>query len=231
MRPVEQSELGVLERRDVIDQQRAEIMREVTTDVTEEARKLGIRTIDVRIRQADFPAANAENVNRRIISDYQQQAELIRAQGQERAQEIRAEANKEVVRVKAEAEERAQIIRGRADAVRNCIFANAYEGISADIETVEPPAEPEPAETDGEIAPAEQAPVDFETQLAEMLGVSCVITGSANQGDPQRREFFAFYRSLLAYEESLGNEEDGTTIILSPDSEFFQYFNTRAGTN
>ena len=44
----------------IIDQQRAEIMREVTTDVTEEARKLGIRTIDVRIRQADFPAANAD---------------------------------------------------------------------------------------------------------------------------------------------------------------------------
>lgn len=36
-------------------------------------------------------------------------------------------------------------------------------------------------------------------------------------------EFFAFYRSLTAYENSL---KDGkTTILLSPDSEFFRYFN------
>lgn len=40
-------------------------------------------------------------------------------------------------------------------------------------------------------------------------------------------EFFAFYRSLLAYEEAL---EDGeTTILLSPNSEFFRYFNDLSG--
>jgi membrane protease subunit HflC len=38
-------------------------------------------------------------------------------------------------------------------------------------------------------------------------------------------EFFAFYRSLTAYERAL---QDGqTTIILSPDSEFFRYFNAQ----
>ncbi|MEM9422959.1 MAG: protease modulator HflC, partial [Pseudomonadota bacterium] len=37
--------------------------------------------------------------------------------------------------------------------------------------------------------------------------------------------FFAFYRSLAAYEEAL--QDQGTTIILSPDSEFFQYFNNQ----
>ena len=35
-------------------------------------------------------------------------------------------------------------------------------------------------------------------------------------------EFFSFYRSLLAYEEALQSEE--TTIVLSPNSEFFRYF-------
>lgn len=40
-------------------------------------------------------------------------------------------------------------------------------------------------------------------------------------------EFFAFYRSLLAYEEALQNGE--TTILLSPDSEFFRYFNNLEG--
>lgn len=40
-------------------------------------------------------------------------------------------------------------------------------------------------------------------------------------------EFFAFYRSLIAYEEALRDGE--TTILLSPDSEFFRYFNSLEG--
>ncbi|MBI1393073.1 MAG: protease modulator HflC [Alphaproteobacteria bacterium] len=40
-------------------------------------------------------------------------------------------------------------------------------------------------------------------------------------------EFFAFYRSLLAYEEAL--QRGDTTILLSPDSEFFRYFNNLEG--
>ncbi|MHA7871471.1 MAG: protease modulator HflC [Hyphococcus sp.] len=40
-------------------------------------------------------------------------------------------------------------------------------------------------------------------------------------------EFFAFYRSLLAYEEALQNGQ--TRILLSPDSEFFRYFNNLEG--
>lgn len=42
-------------------------------------------------------------------------------------------------------------------------------------------------------------------------------------------EFFAFYRSLTAYETALKNG-DNTTILLSPDSEFFRYFNDLDGT-
>ena len=43
-------------------------------------------------------------------------------------------------------------------------------------------------------------------------------------------EFFAFYRSLNAYETALRNGDD-TTILLSPDSEFFRYFNDLQGGN
>lgn len=40
-------------------------------------------------------------------------------------------------------------------------------------------------------------------------------------------EFFAFYRSLLAYEEAL--QKGDTRILLSPDSEFLRYFNNLGG--
>ena len=36
------------------------------------------------------------------------------------------------------------------------------------------------------------------------------------------KDFFAFYRSLLAYGSALANS--GTTLVLSPDSEFFRFF-------
>ncbi|MEM9234823.1 MAG: hypothetical protein AAGA69_11390, partial [Pseudomonadota bacterium] len=155
-------------------------------------------------------------------------AALTRAEGEERAREIRAEAEKEVVRIRASAEERSQIIRGRADAIRNCIFANAYQGVAADIRTVDLPEAPvEPlVSVEGE-PQSEPAPVNVEEELAQMLGISCVITGDPSEGDPRRREFFAFYRSLTAYEQTLAQEDDDTTIILSPDGEFrefFQYF-------
>jgi membrane protease subunit HflC len=47
------------------------------------------------------------------------------------------------------------------------------------------------------------------------------IFAQAYGADP---EFFAFYRSMRAYEGALGGEN--TTILLSPDSEFFRYFGT-----
>lgn len=40
-------------------------------------------------------------------------------------------------------------------------------------------------------------------------------------------EFFAFYRSMQAYEESFQSQD--TTMVLSPDSDFFQFFGNPAG--
>ena len=43
----------------------------------------------------------------------------------------------------------------------------------------------------------------------------------------QDPEFFAFYRSMQAYREALGGED--TTMVLSPDSEFFRFFRNLSG--
>ena len=59
------------------------------------------------------------------------------------------------------------------------------------------------------------------------------------QGDAQRNnvfaqaysrdpEFFKFYRSLQAYQTGIAG--DGTTLVLSPDSEFFRYMESPSGT-
>ena len=45
----------------------------------------------------------------------------------------------------------------------------------------------------------------------------------------QDPEFFEFYRSMQSYRTALG--ETGTTMVLSPDSEFFRYFGGNPGVN
>jgi modulator of FtsH protease HflC len=47
------------------------------------------------------------------------------------------------------------------------------------------------------------------------------IFGEAFSNDP---EFYAFYRSMTAYSQALGQGD--STLVLSPNSEFFQYFNS-----
>jgi membrane protease subunit HflC len=43
----------------------------------------------------------------------------------------------------------------------------------------------------------------------------------------QDENFFKFYRSMLAYENTF--TDDGTTMLLSPDSDFFSFFGNQSG--
>lgn len=73
--------------------------------------------------------------------------------------------------------------------------------------------------------------------LAEAQRESEIARG---QGDAQRNKifadafsrdenFFEFYRSMAAYQHAL--EKGGTTMVLSPNSEFFKFFNNALGAN
>lgn len=71
--------------------------------------------------------------------------------------------------------------------------------------------------------------------LAEARRTSQILRGEGegkktnilNAAFGQGPEFFAFYRSMEAYGEALG---EGTSMVLSPDSEFFRYFLDQRGT-
>ncbi len=70
--------------------------------------------------------------------------------------------------------------------------------------------------------------------LAEARRTSQILRGEGegkkttilNNAFGQDPEFFGFYRSMEAYDKALG---DGTTMVLSPDSEFFRYFLDETG--
>tara|TARA_Y100000588_G_scaffold363282_1_gene425808 strand:+ start:337 stop:1215 length:879 start_codon:yes stop_codon:yes gene_type:complete len=72
--------------------------------------------------------------------------------------------------------------------------------------------------------------------LAEARRTSQILRGEGegaktnilNEAFGKDPEFFGFYRSMEAYGNALG---DGTTMVLSPDSEFFRYFRNLDGKN
>ena len=67
------------------------------------------------------------------------------------------------------------------------------------------------------------------TRKSEILrgeGESSAISIYANAFEKDS-DFYSFYRSMQAYGKVLG--EDGTTMILSPDSEFLEFFNDSKG--
>lgn len=43
------------------------------------------------------------------------------------------------------------------------------------------------------------------------------------------RDFYAFYRSMQAYREAIGKDQD--VLVLQPDSEFFKYLQSQVGSN
>ena len=62
------------------------------------------------------------------------------------------------------------------------------------------------------------------SQIIKGLGDEEAVKIYANAFNKDK-EFFAFYRSMEAYKQAFLEGEDDPTLILSPDSDFFKYFN------
>ncbi|WP_319370161.1 protease modulator HflC [uncultured Ilyobacter sp.] len=111
---------------EIIAFKRDEIMEIVTRESWEKTKKLGIEIVDVRIKRAELPKENEENVYRRMEAERHQQAKKYRAEGQEKALEITSQADKEKTVILAEAYEKSESIKGEGDAKALEIYADAY---------------------------------------------------------------------------------------------------------
>ncbi len=147
-----------------LSKDRAAMMTEIRDQVRGEALSLGVDIVDVRIRRTDLMQDVLKDTYDRMNAERFAEAAQLRAVGDTARRRIRAEAEREAVEMVSKAHRESEIIRGKGDATRNKIFADAFTR------------------------------------------------------DP---EFFAFYRSMQAYPKSL--KGDGTTLVLTPDSEFFRY--------
>ena len=91
------------------------------------AATLGVRILDLRIKQLDLPTDSRviDDVYNRMRAQRQQVASRLRAEGEEQANEIRAGADRDQQVILAEAERDAQKLRGEGDAEAARIYADA----------------------------------------------------------------------------------------------------------
>jgi membrane protease subunit HflC len=106
---------------------RTEIVKAQLDVINKGAATLGVRILDLRIKQLDLPTDSRviDDVYNRMRAQRQQVASRLRAEGEEQANEIRAGADRDQQVIIAEAERDAQKLRGEGDAEAAAIYAGA----------------------------------------------------------------------------------------------------------
>lgn len=121
---------------------RAEIVAKQLDGINKGAATLGMKIIDIRLKQIELPTDSdvIVQVYDRMRAERKQVASRLRAEGEEQARTIRAEADREHTVVVAEAERDAQLLRGEGDARASEIYAaaaNANPGFYAFYRSLE----------------------------------------------------------------------------------------------
>lgn len=111
---------------EILSTKRAELMDDITRKSDQKTRDYGIEVLDVRIKRADLPEKNEQNVFGRMRTERERLAKKYRAEGDEEARKITSGAEKDVRVLLAEAQRDAEIGRGQGDAEAVRIYADAY---------------------------------------------------------------------------------------------------------
>jgi membrane protease subunit HflC len=112
--------------RQVVADDRAEMMDSLTRTGNEQVKGFGIQIVDVRIKQIELPQDVRSSVFERMRAERERIAAEHRAQGQEAAKGIRARADRERTVLLAEARRDAEVTRGEGDARATEIYGKAY---------------------------------------------------------------------------------------------------------
>ncbi|MFN3715549.1 MAG: protease modulator HflC [Thiobacillus sp.] len=120
------AEFGKRTINDVVSGQRDTIMNTIRQKADQDARKIGIQVVDVRIKRVDLPESVSENVYRRMEAERKQVANELRSTGAAEAEKIKADADKQKDVIVAEAYRDAQRVKGEGDAKAGAIYAGAY---------------------------------------------------------------------------------------------------------
>ena len=111
---------------DVVSGARDQIMEDMRTRADEDARKIGVQILDVRLKRVDLPLEVSESVYRRMEAERKRVANELRSEGGAIAEKIRADADRQREVIIAEAYRDAQQSKGAGDAKATSIYGEAY---------------------------------------------------------------------------------------------------------
>ena len=121
------AEFGNRTVHDVVSGERDKIMELMRNKANEDASKIGVEVLDVRLKRVDLPQEVSESVYRRMEAERKRVANELRSTGFAESEKIRADADKQKEVILAEAYRDAQRIKGEGDAKASAIYAKAYE--------------------------------------------------------------------------------------------------------
>lgn len=119
-------EFGKLTIHDVVSGKRDELMRVVQEKTDNDARRIGVEVLDVRLKRVDFPIEISDSVYRRMEAERKRVANELRATGNAESEKIRADADRQRQVTLSQAYRDAQKIKGEGDAQATALYAAAF---------------------------------------------------------------------------------------------------------
>ena len=120
------AEFGKRTINDVISGERDQIMDLMRNRVDDDAEKIGVEVLDVRLKRVDLTSEISEAVYRRMEAERKRVANELRSLGFAEAEKIKAQADREAEVIVAKGYKEAQNIKGFGDAKSAEIYGKAF---------------------------------------------------------------------------------------------------------
>lgn len=112
--------------REIISDQREQVMEGIRKKVADDADDIGVEIVDVRLKRVDLLAEISDSVYRRMEAERKRVANELRSMGAAESDKIRANAERQRDTILAEAYREAQKIKGAGDAKATALYADAF---------------------------------------------------------------------------------------------------------
>jgi modulator of FtsH protease HflC len=122
------AEFGNRTVHEVVSGERDKIMELMRDRANEDAQRIGVQVLDVRLKRVDLPQEVSESVYRRMEAERKRVANELRSTGAAESERIRADADRQREVILAQAYRDAQKIKGDGDAKSAAIYSAAYQG-------------------------------------------------------------------------------------------------------
>ena len=120
------NEIGKRTVNDMVSGVREKVMQDIRTKVNDDAGKIGVEIVDVRLKRVEFSDEIKDSVFKRMESERKRVANELRSTGSADGEKIRADADRQRQVIIAEAYRDAQRIQGEGDAKASAIYAQAF---------------------------------------------------------------------------------------------------------